>query len=402
MDIDTQELKLQAPLIQYVQKHYSNILPIEKVSSNCVFVKCLWHQEDTASLALFNNGTYKCFGCGESGDLITLVQRIENVGFQDACQMIGDNVGYKIVFEPQNPYHEAFKDKLDNHTRRYWQNLQQDEVALRYLTLQRGLTKETINYFRLGITDREEFKYRTDTGNISYKLVFPILEHKRNPKCVGMAYRGFITDEQPKYINDANLDGREGQDANLAGVFIKGNLLYGYPMAIEAIRKSNYVYLVEGYMDVISMHQAGIKNTVASMGTSLTISQVNQLRKITNNIVLLMDNDNAGKISMMKTLPALFKAGFNVAICNICNVKDPADLCLKYQFDGYTIQSMLRVWTKPAIEIAINECVSNYETIVLNERTKALQKISPIINSIEDEDIKNMYKSLLNKRLDIF
>lgn len=400
MDIDTQELKLQAPLIPYVQNHYANILPIEKVSTTCVFTKCPWHQEDTASLALFHNGTYKCFGCGESGDLITLVQKIENMGFQDACKLIGDNVGYEVVFETPDPHHEAYKDQLDNHTRRYWMNLQHDGEALKYLMLQRGLTKETIDYFRLGLTDNEEFKYRTDIGNIGHKLVFPILEHKRKPKCVGMAYRGF-TDEQPKYINDPNLDGREGQDINLAGVFIKGNLLYGYPMAIDSIRKTNFVYLVEGYMDVISMHQAGIKNVVGSMGTSLTARQIQQLRKATSNIVLLMDNDKAGKTSMTKILPVLYQAGFNVAICSIREVKDPADLCLKYQFDGQTILSVLRTWTKPAIEIAINECVASYETIVLNERTKALQKIAPIINSVEDEDIRNMYKSLLHKRLDI-
>lgn len=400
MDIDIQELKLQAPLIPYVQQHYASIMPIEKTSTNCVFTKCPWHQENTASLALFNNGTYKCFGCGESGDIITLVQKIENMGFQDACKLIGDNVGYEIVLEPPNPCHEAYKDSLDGHTRRYWTNLQHDGEALKYLMLQRGLTKETIDYFRLGLTDSEEFKYRTDIGNISHRLVFPILEHKRKPKCVGMAYRGF-TDEQPKYINDPNLDGREGQDMNLAGVFIKGNLLYGYPMAIDHIRKANFAYLVEGYMDVISMHQAGIKNTVGSMGTSLTLKQIQQLRKATSNLVLLMDNDNAGKSSMLKTLPALFAAGFNVAICNIQGVKDPADLCVKHQFDGSAIASVLRSWTKPAIEIAINECVSAYETLVLNERTKALQKIAPIINSVEDEAVRNMYKSLLHKRLDI-
>lgn len=400
MDIDTQELKLQAPLIQYVQKHYSKILPIERTSTNCVFVKCLWHQENTASLALFSNGTYKCFGCGESGDLITLVQKIENMGFQEACQLIGSNVGYEIILEPPNPHHEAYKNTMDAHVKRYWSNLQNDGEAMKYLILQRGLSKETIDYFKLGLTDIEEFKYRTDVGNISHKIVFPILEHKRNPKCVGMAYRT-LTNEQPKYTNDPNLDGRDGQDTNLSGVFIKGNLLYGYPMAIEAIRKTNFVYLVEGYMDVISMHQAGIKNVVGSMGTSLTTTQIQQLRKATSNIVLLMDNDEAGKLSMIKVLPTLYQIGFNVAICSIQGVNDPADMCIKYQFDGGTIASLLRMYTKPAIEIAINECVSNYETIALNERTKALQKITPIIDSVENEGVRDMYKSLLYKRLDI-
>ena len=400
MDIDTKELKLHAPLIPYVKKYYSDIMPIEQVSTNCVFTKCLWHEEDTASLALFNNGSYKCFGCGESGDIITLVQNIENVRFQEACKMIGDNVGYEVVLEPPNPDHEAYKDIMDNHTRRYWSNLQNDGEAMKYLICNRGINKQMIDLFRLGLTDREEYKYRTDIGNIGHKITFPILEHKKNPKCIGIAYRGF-TDERPKYINDANQDGREGQDPKLAGVFIKGNMLYGYPMAIDSIRKNNFVYLVEGYFDVIAMHQAGITNTVGSMGTALTINQVTQLRKLTSNIVMFLDNDFAGINAMLKSLQLLYSNGFNVAICQVPGDKDPADLCKHYDFDYNILNRLIRSNTKPGIEIAINTAVEKYETIVINERTKALKSIMPIINSVQDVNIKNMYQSLLNKRLDI-
>ena len=116
---------------------------------------------------------------------------------------------------------------------------------------------------------------------------------------------------------------------------------------------------------------------------------------------LLMDNDIAGKKSMLKSLPILFSNGFNVAICEIDTGKDPADLCLKYNFDYNEINNKLKALTKPAIKVAIDDCVTDYEKIVLNERSKALNKIAPIINSIENEDIRNMYKSFLYKRLDI-
>lgn len=402
MDIDTQELKMHAPLIPYVQKHYAKVLPIEKTSTNSVFTRCPWHGENTASLALFANGSYKCFGigCGEHGDIITLVQKLENVSFQEACKMIGDNVGYEVILEPPNPVHEAYKDKMDNHTRRYWCNLQQSGEAMKYLICERGINKEMIDLFRLGLTDSEEFKYRTDMGGISHKLTFPILEHKKKPKCVGIAYRGF-TNEQPKYINDASQDGREGQDPSLVGVFIKGNMLYGYPMAIDSIRRNNFVYVVEGYFDVIALHQSGITNTVGSMGTALTANQIQQIAKATNNVVLFLDNDNAGTNAMMRSLKDLYSAGLNVAVCQVPGDKDPADLCKRHDFTFDVILDLIRKNTRPAIELAIDMAVAKYETTVINERTKALKTAMPIIDSVQDTHVRNMYQSMLNKRLDI-
>lgn len=401
MEIDVQELKLHAPLIPYVENHYAKLMPIVKYSTSAAFTRCIWHEENTASLALFTNGTYKCFGCGESGDVIKLVQKIENVGFQEACKMIGDNVGYEVVLEPPNPAHEAYKNMMDEHTRRYWSNLQQDGDALRYLVCKRGISKEMIDLFRLGLTDNEEFKYRTDIGNISHKLTFPILEPKKKPKCIGIAYRGF-TNEQPKYVNDTNQDGREGQDPNLAGVFIKGNNLYGYPIALDSIRKNNFVYLVEGYFDVIAMHQSGITNTVGSMGTALTSNQIQLLSKATKNIVLFLDNDFAGTNAMLKSLKELYSAGLSVAVCRIPGDKDPADLCKKYDFEFDKINSMIKSNTIQGIELAIDMSVARYETLVINERIKALGKAMPIIDSVQDEHIRNMYRSMLNKRLDIY
>ena len=399
-EIDTQELKLHAPLIPYVQKHYAKLLPIVKQSKNTAFTNCIWHEENTASLAFFANGSYKCFGCGEYGDIITLVQKIERLSFQEACKMIGDNVGYEVVLEPPNPLHEEYKDKMNNHTKRYWYNLQKDAGAMQYLKNDRGLTQDTIDLFRLGLTDTEEYKYRTDIGGIAHRISIPILEHKKKPKCVGMAYRT-LKDEDPKYLNDINQDGRREQDPNLAGVFIKGNMLYGYPMAIENIHKQDFVYLVEGYFDVMSMHQTGITNVIGSMGTALTEAQMTQISKATNNVVLFLDNDSAGTKAMIKSLSSLYSTGLNVAVCQIPGFKDPADLCKRHNFNLDKISAIIKGHTRQGIELVIDTVVSKYETMVINERTKALSIAMPIIDCVKDEHIKNMYRSLLNKRLDI-
>lgn len=315
--------------------------------------------------------------------------------------MIGDNVGYDIVLEEPNPAHETYKDTMDNHTRRYWCNLQKNGNALKYLLCDRCISKEMIDLFRLGYTDAEEYKYRIDMGGISNKIVFPILEHKRKkPKCVGMAYRG-LTDEKPKYINDVNQDGREGQNPLLAGVFTKGDLLYGMSLAYESISKNNHVILVEGYFDVISMHQAGICNTVGSMGTSITENQIKAIANVTNNVLLFLDGDKAGTTAMLKCISDLYAAGLNVAICLFDNGIDPADLCKAYNFDTMAIRTEIKKHTKQGIELVVNDAVEKYENIATIERTRALRTAMPIIESVQDLAIKELYKSKLLKRLDI-
>jgi len=120
-------------IIPYIKIHYKNKIKIERENNTIAFAKCIFHEEDTASLAIYANGTYKCFGCGAHGDIISLVQSIENLDFQSACLLIANNIGYKIEEINVNPEWEKYKDELDNHSRRYWLNLQRNAEALNYL-----------------------------------------------------------------------------------------------------------------------------------------------------------------------------------------------------------------------------------------------------------------------------
>lgn len=399
-DIDTAALKAAAPLIPYIETHYKDKIIIQKRTKGTVFSQCLWHDENTPSLAFFTNGTYKCFGCGVHGDIITLVQHMENVTFEEACKIIGDNVGYEIILEPPNPIHESYKDQMDSHSRRYWNNLQNNPEALNYIIKERGISPEMIDLFRLGFTDSEEYKYR-NMGGISSKISFPILEHKkRNAKCVGMAYRG-LTNEKPKYINDANQDGRDGQNPELNGIFIKSNLLYGLYQAYEGIAKFGYAIVTEGYFDVISLHQSGMTNAIGTMGTSMSENQVKALSKLTNNVLLMYDSDSAGLSGMHKYIANLFKEGINVAVCVLDSGKDPADCCNMLGFDYFKVNSFINQHTQQAMEFVIDRCVKRYENTASKERTKALNMLEPIIDSICGDMLKEAYKNRAYKRLDI-
>ena len=399
MDINTQELKQNAPIIPYIKTFYKDKVIIEKETNGVAFAKCVFHEEDTASLAFYSNGTYKCFGCGEHGDLITFVQKVENLDFQGACILIANNVGYEIKETYYNKDWEDYKDELDNHSRRYWKNLMNNAEALNYIINKRKITAESINNFRLGFTDNDEYKYRKDVSNISNKIVFPILEHKRvNPKCVGMAYRN-LTDEKPKYINDKNQLGQQGQRPELNGVFIKGNMLYGLAQAYPYIVKNDFVFIVEGYFDVISMHQAGFKNTVGIMGTSFTEAQIREIKKITRNVFLLLDNDNAGINASHKYIEELIKYDIRPTVCKINGFKDPDELCLHYNFDNNKICKLIESNLDDGIHYIMTNMLDRYKKIVFNERVKTFTKVSSILNTIPNPALRYAYLKELEKEL---
>ena len=400
-EINVEELKAAAPIVDYIKKYYKKQIVITEESNTVAKANCIWHQDkESPSLSFFkNSNTYKCFGCGKHGDLIILVQELENVGFQNACKIIGDNVGYEVILAPPNLYHETYKDIMDNHTRRYWHNLRNDFTAQSYMQ-ERGISQETINTFRIGLTDAQEYLFRKDVGGIGYRIAFPILEPKgKNAKCIGMGYRA-IMDEKPKYINDTNQDGTGNKDPLLSGVFIKGNCLYGYTQAYEFIKKSNYAILVEGYMDVISLHQTNIKNVVGAMGTSITTAQVELLSKITKNILLIMDSDNAGINSMQKILPELYKAGMSVKMCILDKGKDPADICLSNNFNNAAVCKIIKDNTIDSMSFIFNNTIKDYESVVVQKRKEVLRNMQPIIDSLSGID-RTIYMDMLLKRLDM-
>lgn len=397
MKIPIDEIKNAIPLSSYLQKYYGLEL---KRSGNVFVCNCPFHEERTGSFVVFEDN-YHCYGCGEHGDIINFVQKKENLMFKEACELIAQNVGVNYTIEPPNKYHEQYKDIMDNHSNRYANNLlQSNNKALEYLTKDRGLTIDTIKKFRLGLVPDKEYINRNDIGNISNRISFPIFENKsfKYAKCLAMGYRTLIPGEKPKYINDKNQDDK---NSNLCGVFVKGNCLYGYQEAEESIRKRNFAILVEGYMDVISMHQSGIKNTVGVMGTSITQNQVELISKITKNVILFLDGDNAGISNMFRTLPMFLKAGINVKMIIARNNKDAADICNDFNFNTKKVYDYICKNSKLALEYMINLAYMEYSDVVMNEKRKIYNKIVPIINSISNETDKDIYMSSLKKKLDI-
>ena len=370
---------------------------------------CPFHKEDTPSGHIrVSNGTfdyphYKCYGCGIFLNPIDFVMQMEGLSFIEACKIIGGYVGMEITTEPKNPKHESYKDQMSEHGRRYNRVIQNDQTAIDYLVKERQITMKTIDSFMVGLVPVDEYKVRTDTSNIAGRISFPIFEHKmpKDAKIVGMGYRtlkdrapGWNKSTDPKYKNDSTTSG------DLEGVFRKEEFLYGYQFAFQSIRKFQYAIVVEGYVDVLALHQSGMTNAVGLMGTAFTEKQMDALRKLTKNIVLFLDGDSAGVTNMMKYVPLLLEKGFSVKIIHAENGKDPADICLELSFDRAAVSSYVMKNSDSAVNMIINHYVRDYENVVIKERNKILSTVLPVIDNCSPSE-KMIFSDILLKKLDM-
>lgn len=304
---------------------------------------CPFHDEKTPSFSVSPaKNIYKCFGCGEGGNPVQFIIRHENMSFPEAIRYLAQK--YKIeVEETENTAEELEKKEItdslyivNEFAKDYFSDtlFNREEgrtIGLSYFK-ERGLLEGTIKKFELGYStnERDEFttkavskKYNIDhlktlglTSQSGYdffrsRVMFTI--HNLSGKVVAFAGRTLSADKkQPKYINSPESE-----------IYIKRNILYGLYHGKSAIRKQDECILVEGYMDVISLHQGGIENVVATSGTSLTFEQVRLLKRFTSNVKLLYDGDAAGIKAALRGLDILLEQDLNVRLVLLPDGHDP-------------------------------------------------------------------------------
>ncbi len=312
--------------------------------------KCPFHAEKTPSFIVSPmRDTYHCFGCGVGGDIFTFVQEIEGLDFRGALKMLADKSGVELTFDKgvQKDDKDTLFSILESVTAYYVDNLKKNKKAIKYLT-DRGLTKETIESFRVGFAPDGwsgaldhlraagfSEKHIEDAGLIKKgdkgfydrfrsRIMFPITDS------VGrvVAFSGRIFDKEDdntgKYINSPET-----------ALYHKSKILYGYDRARQAIRKTNFAVLVEGQMDLLATHQAKYTNTVALSGTALTPEHIVLLGRMSNNLCLALDSDEAGIASAGKSARAALRAGFDVKIVALPEGEDPSDMLGRGDVDNW-------------------------------------------------------------------
>lgn len=309
---------------------------------------CPFHGEKTASFKVSEQKQFfKCFGCGESGDVIAFVMKYYHLDFMEAVKKLADE--YSIAIDEGSFRKGISKDKYYGLTKKvakqFVTNLFSDtsSAAKDYL-LKRGVDEQTMVNFGIGfaLNDWTNILNKLEDGekatalqlgiigskqNRSYdkfvnRVIFPIIDLNRH--VIGFGGRTLTADKGPKYLNSSD-----------SVIFHKKDHLYGLNIAADNIRKKDRAVLVEGYMDVVSMHQAGIDEAVASLGTALTEEQVKLLKRFTRNIVLSYDSDAAGKQATFRAIQRIVKQGLSPRVVDLGAYKDPDELITEEGRDAY-------------------------------------------------------------------
>ncbi|SKB90693.1 DNA primase [Lachnospiraceae bacterium] len=304
------------------------------------FGLCPFHNEKSPSFSVSaSKQMYYCFGCGAGGNVVSFLMNYENMSFQEAIKVLADRAGIEL---PEESMSEEAKKKAGERARLL--ALNKDAAAFYYKMLRspdgqigmdyfrkRKLQKETLHSFGLGYagknsavcrylkekgySDQEIIKAglaRVDekrgmTDRFWNRVMFPIMDV--NNRVIGFGGR-VMGDGEPKYLNSPETP-----------VFDKGRNLYGLNVAKKS--RKGYMIACEGYMDVISMHQAGFTEAVASLGTAFTENHARVLKKYTDDVRLTYDSDNAGVKAAMRAIPILKKVGISTSIIHLEPYKDP-------------------------------------------------------------------------------
>jgi DNA primase len=310
---------------------------------------CPFHQEKTPSFSVnADKGLYYCFGCGEGGDVVRFLERMENLSFTEAIEQLAERYGIKLEYEetggPDTGKRDRdarllqLLDKAATFYQRYLWESESGQGAREYLE-KRGLAPEVCGTFRVGLSPdewrglhrratKEGFSDREleeagllvrQTGKtydrFRGRLMFPLVDHRG--RVVGFGGRT-LKDENPKYLNSP-----EGP------LYQKSHLLYGLYQARRAIAEADEVVVVEGYTDVLGMAQAGVKNVVASMGTSLTDGQIGLMMRFTSNITFMFDADRAGTEAMLRSGELARGHALRPRVAVLPSGKDPADVAVQ-------------------------------------------------------------------------
>ncbi|KKT30297.1 MAG: primase protein [Candidatus Nomurabacteria bacterium GW2011_GWD1_44_10] len=324
-------------------------LKLEKAGGNFKAC-CPFHHERTPSFFISpSRQTYHCFGCNKGGDVISFVEEIEGLDFQGALKLLADRAGVTLTRERAGAKDErdAIFSALELTTKFYEAVLPKFPEAVSYLT-GRGLTEETVKSFRVGFAPDE---WRSLGDFLAKKGVSENVMEKaglivRSPKGFYDRFRGRvmfpITDSSGRVIAFSGRILKEEAGKTLGAsasakyvnspeteVFHKSRALFGFSQARDAIRSEDSCVLVEGQMDLILSHQAGVKNAVASSGTALTSEHLEMIKRFTKNIVLAFDADDAGISAAHRAVELALSQDMSVRIARLPKGMDPADVARK-------------------------------------------------------------------------
>lgn len=396
-----EEIRMKNDIVDVI----SNYVRLQKKGSS-YFGLCPFHNEKSPSFSVSRDKQmYYCFGCGAGGTVFTFLMEYENYSFLEAVQYLAERAGVEL---PKEEYSKEAKERSDLKAtlleinkiaaQYYYVQLKSERgaVAYDYLT-DRGLSEETIKSFGLGFATKysndlynylkrkgysEELIRQAGLINIDEKngvydkfwnrVMFPIMD--ANSRVIGFGGR-VMGDAKPKYLNSPET-----------AVFDKSRNLYGLNRA-RTSRKS-YFLVCEGYMDVISLHQAGFTNAVASLGTALTSGQASLIKRYVSEVYLTYDSDDAGTRAALRAVPIMREAGIAAKVIRMDPYKDPDEFIKNLGAEEFEkrIEN-----ARNGFMFSLEILSKNYDMESPEEKTAFFQETAKRLIEFEDELERNNY-----------
>lgn len=388
-------------------------LPLEKKGRNYIAL-CPFHDDKHPSMSVSpDKQIFMCFVCGTGGNVFTFLQKYLKISYIEAVKKVAE-IGHidlseyhlDVVSSPISKENASLYQMHEEAQKiySYYLNTKLGLEAKAYLT-KRHFSDELIKEFQIGYAPLQSTLYQAfeklgfqeidmvKSGLIveSYqhfdrfqdRIMFPL--YNQQGQVVGFSGRIYKpTQTDSKYINSPESD-----------IFIKGQTLYHYHQCKEAVKEAGFIYLLEGFMDVIAMYKAGIENTVAIMGTALTKGHIQALRRLTHHVHLCLDGDQAGQTAMSKAARELEEAGFQVSIIVLPDNHDPDEIYEEHGKEG--LQEALKKTLKP-IEFLMNFEYQKIDSQNYDDRKNYLEKMCYEIAKIHDPIDQDYYIQVLSKQ----
>src|SRR3954454_20232206 len=382
---------------------------------------CPFHDERTPSFSVEPVAKlFHCFGCGESGDVFDFVMKTENVDFGAALELLADRCGVKLERVAEDPREAQRRERRERllevlertaayYVRYLWES--GEAARAREYLLGRGLEESVLREFRVGYAPsawdhvlkqsaRAGFKARElyDAGLVQRskgtgqvydrfrgRVMFPLCDMRG--RVLGFGARALSEDRPPKYLNTAEND-----------LFHKGRLVYAADLARGAAAKAGSVVLCEGYTDVIALHQAGLRNAVASMGTALTVEQVGELGKLAPVVHMALDADAAGHNAMLRAAEVAVKSKLQLRVVPLPAGADPADVV---QRDGADAMRGLVERSAPFVRFRVERALALGDTSTAEGKDRVLAELRPVFAGLGPSLLRQELVGLVADRLDV-
>lgn len=385
-------------------------IPLTKKGKN-YFGICPFHDDHNPSMSVSpEKQMYKCFVCGAAGNVFNFVKDYKNINFYEAVKEVANKVGISVDIGTYKPKEDTkFKDQYDIYdlSNKFYQNnlnTNLGKIARNYLT-SRDINEDIIKRFQIGLSFNdnkltsllESKGYSKDLlvksgiavinneGKVSdiyrNRIMFPLWD--TNGKVIGFSGRIYEGSDTSKYINTMETD-----------IFKKGSLLYNYEYARKSILDKDEIIICEGFMDVIRLYTIGVENVVATMGTAITKEQLNLIRKLTNNVILMFDGDKAGEKATLSFIELSKDIDFNLSIVRLEEDLDPDDYIIKKGKD-----KMLEHLSKPinAFDYTLLNLKNNYNFNNPEDVSKFITSIAEKLSTIEDDVIRDLETKKISK-----